>query len=185
MQLKCTALLLGLCVACAGTTEEHPHSAPSANAAPGKAPEQASDTVASHHTQMIGAFLHGPITPVASQPIQLTLEVTRHIPLKAEITVDVRLPAGASLRTGETHTRLAANDAARRDQLVYELAGGPMPSEDLVVVVDARGAGFGYHAELPYRYGRPAPVPDAPEASGANVQVGGKSFGKSVQVPAH
>ena len=127
--------------------------------------------------------LHGPRKPQRYKKLRLMLELDRRIPVAAEVSVELRLPKGVRLMGGQPSTRLAKNLAPQREQLAFDLDVGELPSEDLVVVVDARGKSFGYHAEHPYRFGRPKPTVVPPEARGRELRVAGRSFGRSIVIP--
>ena len=128
------------------------------------------------------SVLRAPMGPQQFRNLRLVLDIDRRVPIGSEVTVELKLPAGVRLTGGQASTRLARNVQAQRDQLAFELDVGATPAEDLLVVVDARGAHFGYHASHPYRFGRPAPVAHAPEALGRELEVAGKRFGRSVVV---
>ena len=126
--------------------------------------------------------LRAPSGPQHYRALRLVLELERRVPVGAEVTVQLELPRGVRLTAGSASTRLQRNVSARRDELAFELDVGPTPQEDLKVVVDARGPHFGYHAVHPDRFGRPAPLPEAPEARGRELEVAGKTFGRSIVV---
>jgi hypothetical protein len=133
------------------------------------------------HTPMFSRLV-GPKLPRAHVPLELELAIDRRIPLSAEVQVTLRMPAGVSLTQGHAAQRLAGNRKARQDALKFAFALAELPHGDLTVVVDARGPGFGYHAEHPYRFGRAAPLPTPPVRGERVVRVAGKSFGRSVPV---
>jgi hypothetical protein len=133
------------------------------------------------HAPLFSA-LRGPKAPQRYKALRLMLELDRRIPFSSRVSVEVRLPPGVSLRNGQRRMQLAPNARPQHDKLSFDLEVRELPREDAVVVVDARGKSFGYHAEHPYRFGRPAPLPRAPALSGPELRVAGKSFGRSVVI---
>jgi hypothetical protein len=133
------------------------------------------------HAPLFSA-LRGPHVPQRYKTLRLLLDLDRRIPFNSHVSVELRLPAGVSLRNGQTRVQVGPNARPQHDQLRFDLDVGELPSKDLVVVVDARGKSFGYHAEHPYRFGRPPPVPLAPALSGPELRVAGKSYGRSVVI---
>lgn len=128
------------------------------------------------------AKLVGPEAPAVLAPIRLTLQIERPAAIPSDVDVEIRLPESVLLHVGERKRTLAKNAGAARDELHYELMASELPAEDAIIVLDAHGPGFGYHAELPYRFGRPEPAHKAVEAGGAEVKVGPHNFGESVPV---
>jgi hypothetical protein len=137
------------------------------------------DTVsrAGNERAPITASLRGPRVAEPGS-IELELVIERRVPASAELSIALRLPGGARLVRGRLRERLAGPRALRR----YELAVERLPSEDFVVVLDAQSPGFGYHAELPYRFGRSAPLPQVPRLAERSLTLGSRSFGRSVRV---
>jgi hypothetical protein len=133
------------------------------------------------HAPMFSA-LRAPMGPQQYRTLRLVLDVDRRVPVGADVSVELKLPHGVQLTSGRTSTRLRRNLQAQRDQLAFDLHVGATPAVDLLVIVDARGPHFGYHATHPYRFGRPAPTPEALETRGRELTVAGKSFGRSVVV---
>jgi hypothetical protein len=180
MRLIAIALLCALLFACKKAPSPpkppKPHKVSEATAADLRLPRE------DFRTSPLSAELRGPSSPRAYSALRLQLELDRRIPVHADVTIDVRLPKGVTLAGGPPQRALARNLRAQRDALVFDLTVSAIPREDLVVVIDARGQGFGYHAELPYRFGRPEPVPVGPRADGRELRVAGKSFGRSVPV---
>jgi hypothetical protein len=127
----------------------------------------------------IRAALRGPRLPEPGQTIELELTLDRRIPAAAELSIRLELPANTRLVRGAQHERVwGAGPALRRFALAIE----GLPRDDLRIVLDARGANFGYHAELPYRFGRTAPLPRTPPLAERTLRVGTRSLGRSVSV---
>ena len=98
------------------------------------------------------------------------------------IELALRVPAGASLADGSPTDQLPAANVPGRSTRTFELAFDRVPQEDLVLVADAAGDGFTYHAEIPYRFGRPEPQPTAPGRSSRRTRVGAADWGRPVRL---
>ena len=94
--------------------------------------------------------------------MQLTLTIDRHIAGFGPMRIDVQLPPGVKLAAGRLSDVERSNDASpvrRSFSLVY----AAIPTADVHVIVDWRGQGSGFHADLPWGFGRPAPVTPEPK----------------------
>jgi len=97
------------------------------------------------------------------------------------LNVELRLPDGVRAEPSTNWTI----DAATTGTLKYEVAfswSGPPPLTDLVAVVDMQGTGSGFHAEVPYRFGRPAPVAAPLKQAEQPVQLGDTNLGRPVDL---
>lgn len=125
----------------------------------------------------------GPSTPIAGEPITLEALVVRRVPARTDVHVNLRLPAGVALREGAMAQMLSGTTEAREDVLRYVIVSKEIPSGDVVLVIDARDAGHGYHAEHHYRFGRSAKLPAAPAKSARTVETpDGRKLGRAVRI---
>lgn len=92
----------------------------------------------------------------------------------------VEVPAGVEVKRGTLELRLAPNPEAGTMSERYELAFTAPPAGDLVLRVDGDTDAMGFHFQVPYRFGRPAPEAPGPAATGPAFQKGGKNFGPSI-----
>jgi len=130
----------------------------------------------------IKATLSGPAAPQPGGEIALMLRLDRHLlAASAEVSVQLKLPEQVALRRGALHTRVLP-DGEPVTELRYALQVDALPDSDVIVSVAAVGEGFGYHAELPYRFGRKGALPHEMLRSPASVTVGGRSFGAAVRI---
>lgn len=113
-------------------------------------------------------------------PLTLELSVTKLLATETPLAVSVRLPPGVELNPVSLDPIAASETGVvtRRVQLRYS----SVPSSDAFFVVDTQGKSFGYHAELPYRFGRPEPTTPAPVRSDTTLKVGGKTLGRPIEV---
>ena len=95
----------------------------------------------------------------------------------------VKVPAGATLVSGPAELELPAQETATTVATEYKLSFASVPAGDLLLVADARGEASGVHAENVYRFGRPAPAPVVPNATGPSVKLGGHDLGPSIPLP--
>jgi hypothetical protein len=132
----------------------------------------------------LASSLSGPDRARAGETLPLTLRIDRRmLHDSVEVLVEVNLPDGVALQQGKLRTRVLP-DSEAVVELRYALRADALPDENVVFVLDAEGEGFGYHAELPYEFGRESAPPSAPERSAEAVRVAAKNFGASVTVPA-
>lgn len=92
----------------------------------------------------------------------------------------VEAPAGVSVKRGRVKVDLPPNAEAGTVSETYEVAFDAPPAGNLVLRVDGDTEGMGFHFQVPYRFGRPAPESPAPAATGPAFQKGGKSFGNTI-----
>ncbi|HOX46198.1 MAG TPA: hypothetical protein PK668_21520 [Myxococcota bacterium] len=118
--------------------------------------------------------------PAAGAELGLELVLERRGRWPAPLQVRFELPAGVEAPRGNPGFALPADDQAPRRALGLELRLARVPERDLVAVVDARVPGAGYHAELPYRFGRPEPRRASALELGPRVALGARDFGRAV-----
>lgn len=121
---------------------------------------------------------HG--TPAAGGTLALTAHIERGANFDRPLRVVVRVPAGARAEHGPLEFDLPPSPTPRVDTVEYVFALTTVPASDLVLVADARGTGWGAHAEVPYRFGRPETAVQGPAAEGLRVVVGGIDLGPAV-----
>lgn len=92
----------------------------------------------------------------------------------------VEVPDGVTLKSGRKDVPLAPNAEPGTVSEVYELAFAQPPAGDLVLRVDGDTEGMGFHFQVPYRFGRPAPEAAAPAPTGPAFMKGGKSMGGTI-----
>lgn len=130
----------------------------------------------------IRTTLSGPAVPQRDGEIELSLRIDRHLLTpSAEISVRLSLPEQVALQSGALDTRVLP-DSEPITELRYVLRVDDLPDEDVMVSVAAVGEGFGYHASLPYRFGRKGAPPQKVHRGVYAVSVGKRNFGAAVQV---
>lgn len=91
-----------------------------------------------------------------SGPLQLTLHLTRRVPLPG-LAVALRLPRGVRVVAAPDLSPLQQSGTAPL-ALTWQLWLDAAPKQDAVAVLSLRSAGAGVHAQVPYRFGRPEPT---------------------------
>ncbi len=119
--------------------------------------------------------------PRTGQPLGLHWVVEQRGRLDIPLEVEVRVPPGVRV-SGEVSAHIQPNPGVRRGDITLEFPS--IPAEDLVVVVHGASATAGYHAEIPYRFGRPTPVAPTPSRTGPRLQLGGHDLGRAVPTQA-
>jgi hypothetical protein len=130
----------------------------------------------------IASTLRGPATVAPGDEAQLELQIDRralhqHVPVE----VQLRLPPQVVLEQGAERTVVAPSSEPHA-LLRFVVRPLEHPRQPLLVVVDAHGDGFGYHAELPYHFAGQTPPASAPVRAGGAVRVGRRHYGQSVPV---
>jgi hypothetical protein len=114
---------------------------------------------------------------VAPGEIELELVIDRRT--DDPVALELQLPAGVVLVDGSARETL--DEPARRivKKVRLRLASG-IPLDDVRVVADARGVGYGVRASTSYRFGRPAPKLAQPERRSSASVANGKRLGKPI-----
>jgi hypothetical protein len=112
-------------------------------------------------------------------PGEVELELVLQRKTSGPVSLEIQLPAGAELVDGVTRETL--NDPARRivKRLRLRLPEGT-PADDVRVIADAHGTGYGARASAAYRFGRPAPKLVQPTRSDTASIANGKRLGKPI-----
>ena len=120
--------------------------------------------------------------PGAEDRLVLAARVEQTGRLGLALRVWVEAPEGVTQTRGPQQYTVApaAPGSAHETELEFEVVA--VPRDDLVLVVDAQGAAAGFHARVPYRFGRAAPVSATPPLTTAPVTVGGTSAGAAVEM---
>ncbi len=124
-----------------------------------------------------------PVFPIAGT-VTLIAHIDYHGWIDAPLAVDVRVPSGARLVAGDAHMTLPPSTPGTARDVLFTVAFGTPPAGDLVLVADAHTSHMGFHAELPYRFGRPEPVAARLRMSDAPVLLHGVPVGHAVVVGA-
>lgn len=101
---------------------------------------------------------------------QLTLEVVKLMQTERPLTVRFTLPPGISTEPQLVSRELESTFVGTNIIDVLVRTSG-QPQQDLVAICDSQGLSFGFHAEVPYRFGREAPAVAEPKL-GEPIQVG-------------
>ena len=118
--------------------------------------------------------------PTVRVPLALVARVEYLSTVPAPLEITLRLPAGTTLLRGSTRWVLPPSSPGSIHDTELLLAFATLPTDDLVLVVTLEREGYGLHAEVPYRFGRPEPRRPVPVAEGPSVRLGGRNLGPSV-----
>ena len=100
------------------------------------------------------------------------------------LNVRVLAPDGVERIEGPQAFTLAATDGPVTRDTGFVFRYRATPQKDLLLVADAQTPGFGVHAEDAYRFGRSRPAAPQPQATGPELVVGSRSFGRSIPLQA-
>lgn len=125
------------------------------------------------------ANLVQPTAVPATGEINLGLEVWRVNPAMAPIKVTVELPAGARL-VGGSAAETITDTQAQEFKRTWRIAYATIPAADAKVIVDWQTDAAGFHAELPYRFGRAEPKRTEPPRLPEVRLPGGQSLGRPI-----
>lgn len=152
-----------------------PEPAKAAPAAPSDAPQPSG-----HMQAPMTAALAEPLAVPNAGTVDVVLHVTRVQPDLGPITIKVELPAGTVLAAGQAVEVVADKSATLFDR-TFRVSYTSVPAADAKFVVDWQTPAAGFHAELPYRFGRAAPVAkEPPRLPGEVVLPGGQSLGRPI-----
>ncbi len=107
-------------------------------------------------------------------------KVERVLKLDLPFLVKVDVPAGVTMKEGRAVLELLPNKEAVLITERYVFTWDVAPETDAVLRLDGNTGSMGFHFEVPYRFGRAAPLDVDPAATGPSLEVGGKKFGPSV-----
>ncbi len=121
------------------------------------AAEHAADHTAHRAEAPIQAlWTHSENVDETTSPLTVELSIDRVPAWAAPIQITTTLPDGVTLVDGPETLEIAPD--VTNAVLSWTLAFESLPNADFVVQVDARGEGFGFHAEPRIRFGRPEPA---------------------------
>jgi hypothetical protein len=120
-----------------------------------------------------------------AKTVTLLAQVHQLTPLSVPLAVSVEVPPGVRLIRGPSTWTVPPTEQPRVHETRLTFALDTPPTGDLLLVADARGAGFGIHATDAYRFGRPEPTPELPKPTGPEVKLGPRKFGPAVPSPSH
>lgn len=147
---------------------------------PAAAAPTAEPPPSAHMQSPMSARLEEPATIPKAGTIDIVLQVTRIQPTLAPITIKVELPSGVALATGQPTESVTDTTLTKFDR-TFRFSYSAIPVGDAKIIVDWQTEAAGFHAELPYRFGRPAPTAKEPaRAPGEVVLPGGQSLGRPI-----
>lgn len=152
-------LFLASVLACACAREKRGDSMPpGAEATPAAVSpsNETEPTATSKHnpSSPVTAKLLGPAQVPATGSVVLVLELERANTAVGPISINLRLPTGIVVQ-GDAVDEKIVDTSQTRFKRQWTIRYPSIPTDDLLVIVDWRTSGAGFHAELPWRFGRP------------------------------
>lgn len=130
-------------------------------------PRPASPTAEAPSSPITVKWIEGSRNEAGSR---LTLEVTKLIVTERPLALGFSVPPGVVVEPELTAREIAAASVGTTSIEVLVRTSVP-PTQDLIAICDSQGTSFGFHAEVPYRFGRQAPAVAEPRL-GEPVQIG-------------
>lgn len=124
----------------------------------------------------------GVALPTVGETLQLAARVEYQGAVMLPVTLDIRLPRGVSLERGSLHRTLPVAPPGTVYEEPLTLRFTSPPTEDLVMVIDARSPSWGVHGEVPYRLSRREPVHVPTSTPGAPVVLDGHLVAPTVRI---
>lgn len=128
----------------------------------------------------VSARLQGPSQVEAGQDIELTAVVERNTGAEQPVSLELVLPPGARLVSGQTRELLPGGNGPLLRTFVVHL--DQLPERDIELVASAGNQAFGARARGAYRYGRPEPRLAEPARSPNDLMYGGRSLGRPIEL---
>jgi hypothetical protein len=132
------------------------------------------------HQSPVSIQLVGPEQVVAGQDIEVVARVERRAGTDAAVALQLELPEGARLVSGDPTEVLPAGNGVVERRFVVHL--DRVPSTDIQVVAQTSTTSFGARAKSTYRFGRPEPRFAEPPRGGKDLKVGGRDVGKPIRL---
>ncbi|RYZ03976.1 MAG: hypothetical protein EOO73_25295 [Myxococcales bacterium] len=132
------------------------------------------------HQSPVSVQLSGPAQVTPGQDIEVFARIDRRAGSAAAVSLELELPEGARLVSGNPSEVLPAGNGVLERRFVVHL--DRVPSTDIQVVAQTSAASFGARAKSAYRFGRPEPRFAEPPRSGKSLKVGGRDVGKPIQL---
>jgi hypothetical protein len=187
LQITAFPVLLGASVAlamcgCHSAAEPAPPPAPIGSVGP---PASPADAEAQHaefgaHRSPVVVRMSGPADVQAGQDIELVAEVEQFVGAKSTVSLDLALPPGARLVSGNPSEQLPPGNGTITRRFVVHL--DVVPKTDVELVARTGNVSFGARATGTYRFGRPTPAFVQPKRSADELIVGGRSLGHPIEL---
>ena len=132
------------------------------------------------HQSPVTLRLRGPEQVIAGQDIELIAEVNQRVGSQAQVSLNLQLPDGVRLVSGENGELLPSGNGTLTRRFVVHVER--VPQSDIEAVASTQSTAFGARAQSAYRFGRPEPRFLAPERSERPLTVGGKNVGRPIQL---
>ena len=120
--------------------------------------------------------------PAANADVDIDVEIVRTAPDATPMHLAIVVPSGAQLTKGAATESIVDSTSTSVHRLFTVHVGATIPTSDVVVTVDAKGAGSGVHATNAYRFGRPEPKLAQPTpGNGPSLSAKGVKLGKPIK----
>jgi hypothetical protein len=131
------------------------------------------------HRSPVTVTLRGPERVSAGQDVEILAEVEQRTG-SAEVRLELRLPAGVRLLSGEGAEMLPSGNGKLVRRFVVHV--DRVPTSDIQAVASTQSKAFGARAEGAYRFGRPEPRFAQLLRGARALTVGGKNVGRPIQL---
>lgn len=121
-------------------------------------------------------------SPSPGATIELRARIRSVASWRLPISVEVKLPTGATLIAGDQRVTLQPTARRTEEAVEFSIRLRDVPTDDLIVVADSQSSDGGVHAEAHYRFGRQEPQPVVPVRSGPEVKTSKANFGRAVPI---
>lgn len=157
-----------------------PEREPALSATPGAVGPRRPTPELGPHQSPVTVSLAGPGQVRAGQDIEVVARVDRRAGADALVALELELPEGARLVSGDAKEMLPAGNGVLERRYVIHL--DRVPTTDIQVVARADTSSFGARAKSAYRFGRPEPRFVEPPRSERRLNVGGRDVGAPIQL---
>jgi hypothetical protein len=130
------------------------------------------------HKSPVTVALHGPEQVTAGQDIELLAEVEQLAGSQSQVSLNLQLPAGVRLVSGQTSELLPSGNGKLVRRFVVHV--DQVPTTDIEAVASTQSTAFGARAQSAYRFGRPEPRFKEPERREKSLKLGTKDVGRPI-----
>ena len=114
--------------------------------------------------------------------LRISSVIAHRAVLGVPVDVQIEVPDGLQLISGETSFQLEANVPPGEAVNTLEFTYASTPPGDLKLVANVSGPGMGVHAVDVYRFGRAPPTQPRPQPSGPGNKIGNVDLGQPIQI---
>jgi len=121
-------------------------------------------------------------TPTSGSLATLRFSIERKGYWPIPIKVRFEAPDEVAVLRGISSSELPANFEPKVQQYEFMVSIKQVPEKNFIAIIDSRNEGAGFHAEVPYRFGRSEPMQIIPQRNGPRVIFNGHDYGPSIMI---